>query len=210
MDRFTAHLPSGRATVGAALIVIAASGVLVAHRVASRPPTTRYVVAARDIPAGAVLTTDDLGTLAATLPAGVPSVPAADAGRLVGRAARTALGELDLIRPADVVASSRFVPPGSVEVPVQIDPARALSGAIRAGSRVDVLVTDPESEGTVVLARNVPVVAVGGGRSDGIGGVSGVRFRLAAPDADAATAIVDAAVRSQVTLVLPTTGPGDG
>ena len=211
LDRLTGRLPTGRATVGAVLIVLAATGVLVAHRAASQPPTTRYVVAARDVPAGQVLTADDLGTLAADLPTGVTSVAADRADQLIGQITRSPLGELDLVRPSDVVAAASFIPPGSVEVPVEIDAARALPGAIRSGSRVDVLSTDPDEDGTVVLARDVLVVDVGGDEdSEAIGGTGGVPFRLAAPDADAATAIVDAAVRSQVTLVLPTSADDDG
>ena len=38
------RLPTGRATVGAALIVIAAAGVFVAHRAANEPPSTDYIV----------------------------------------------------------------------------------------------------------------------------------------------------------------------
>jgi len=203
-SRGPGHLPGPRALTGAALIVVAAAGVLMAHRSASQPPTTRYVVAARDIPAGHALSPDDLGTLAADLPSGMPAVAATDASTLLGRVTRGAVSELDLLRPTDVVDAGRFTEPGSVEVPVQIDPARALDGAIRAGSRVDVLSTDPDAQGTTVLAREVPVVSVAGPSEDGIGGSPGLRVRLAAPDADAATAIVDAAVRSRITLVLPT------
>ena len=128
------------------------------------------------------------------------------------------MSELDLVRPGDLYQRGRFIQPGSVEVPVELDAARALPGALESGSRVDVLSTDPEAEGTVVLARRVRVVDVGDGEDGtGIGPSDGVRLRLAVPDQDTATAVVDAAVRSQLTLVLPSPDrpdpsrePGDG
>ncbi len=130
------------------------------------------------------------------------------------------MSELDLVRPGDLYQRGRFVQPGSVEVPVELDASRALTGALESGSRVDVLSTDPEAEGTVVLARRVRVVDAGDGEDGtgaGIGPSDGVRLRLAVPDQDTATAVVDAAVRSQLTLVLPSPDqpdpsrePGDG
>jgi hypothetical protein len=207
-DRRRNRLPGGRATAGAALIVIAAAGVLVAHRSASAPPDSRYVVVARDLEAGHVLARADLGTLAADLPSGVRAVPAAEAGALLGRVTRTSLSELDLIRPTDVVEPGRFTRPGSVEVPVAVDAARAPVGALRTGTRVDVLATDPEGEGTQVLATDVLVVGVDDDGEGAIGDSSGIRVRLAVDGADTATGVVDAAVRAQVTLVLPTPREG--
>jgi Flp pilus assembly protein CpaB len=210
--RYHGALPRPRALTGAALVVLAAAGVLVAHRTASEPPTTRYVVAARSIAAGHVLTGEDLGTMAAELPSGMAAVAASDATDLVGRVTRTSMSELDLVRPDDVLARGRFTVPGSVEVPVEVDAARALDGIVRSGSRVDVLSTDPDGQGTVALARDVLVVGVDAPSGDAIGDSSARRVRLAAPDATAASAIVDASVRSQLTLVLPTPveGPGRG
>jgi hypothetical protein len=207
-DRRRNRLPGGRATAGAALMVIAAAGVLVAHRSASAPPTSRYVVVAHDLDAGHVLGRADLGTLAADLPSGVRAVPAADADGLLGRVTRTSLSELDLIRPADVIESGRFTRPGSVEVPVAVDASRAPVGALRTGTRVDVLATDPEGDGTQVLATDVLVVGIADGGDGAIGDTSEVRVRLAVDGAETATDVVDAAVRAQLTLVLPTPREG--
>ena len=210
VDRVVRRLPSGRATVGALLVVVAAAGVLAAHRSAGGAPSTRYVVVARDVPAGRTLTGDDLGTLAMDLPPGVGAVRAADAAGLVGKVTTGPLHPLDLVRPGEVVEAGRALGPDTVEVPVTVDGDRSLAGAVHAGTRVDVLATDPDAPGTVVLARDVPVVAVGPEDDGAIGSGSGRQVRLAAPDDDTAVRIVDAGVRSQLTLVLPTAGGDDG
>lgn len=207
--RWADRLPSGRAALGATLVVLAAAGVLAAHRAAVRPTTTRFVVATREIPAGTRLRNDDLGTLPMDLPSGVPAVAADDAGSIVGTVTLHPLRPRELIRPGDVADSDRTPDAGSVEVPVEVDPARALGPSVNAGSRVDVLSTDPDGAGTAVIARDVLVVAADR-RSDAIGSSGGVRFRLAVPDATTATAVVDASVRSQLTLVLPNAGASRG
>jgi Flp pilus assembly protein CpaB len=196
--------------VGALLVVAAAAGVLATHRSAGAAPSTRYVVAAREVPAGRRLTRDDLGTLAIDLPDGVPAIAADDARAVVGEVATAALHPLDVVRPAELVPADRYLAPGAVEVPVTVDAARSLDDALHVGARVDVLATDPDATGTEVLARGVPVVAVASAEEGGIGAGDDRRVRLAAPDADTATRIVDAGVRSQLTLVLPRSGGGDG
>jgi Flp pilus assembly protein CpaB len=200
-------LPSGRAVVGSALVVIAAAGVLSAHRAAATPPTTRVVVVTRDVPAGAVLEAADLGTVAVDLPAGTGAVSGDDAQEVIGSVARHDLREMDLLRPSDTGRPGSDPAPGSVVVPVEIERARALADRVHPGARVDVLATDPDGTGTQVLASDVLVVAVDDA-DDSLGARGGVGFRLALADAGTATAVVDAAVRSQLTLVLPT-GPAD-
>jgi len=198
------RLPTGRATVGAALIVIAAAGVFVAHRAANEPPSTDYVVATRHVPAGHVLEADDLGALAIDLPAGVSAIPAAQATDLIGRASARPLDELDIVRPGDVLDDNRFGTAGSVELGVTLEAGQALGGALATGDVVDVLSTDPDGTGTELLAPGARVVAVSGSDGDEvIGASSTLAIRLSVADAAAAVAVVDAAVRSTVTLVMP-------
>ena len=80
---------------------------------------------------------------------------------------------------------------------------------VPALTRVDLLATDPDGAGTSVLATDVLVVAVDEG-DVGLGATDGTAVRLALTDADAAAAVVDASVRSQLTLVLPQPGTGTG
>jgi hypothetical protein len=189
------------------LVVTAVAGVLVAHRAASAPPTTRYVVAARDVTAGQVLRSEDLGLLAMELPDGVTAVPSLRATDLVGKVAAADLTELDLVRPTDV-DDGPVTTPGAVEVSVELDPSRTPPD-LRAGLVVTVLSTDP-SGGTRVLARRSVVTAVDEVVDRGIGGSDGLRVRLAAGDETEAAALVDAAVAAELTVVVPSGNGTDG
>lgn len=200
-------LPSGRSLIGGVLIAVAALGVLLAHRSASDPPSTRFVVAARDVPAGTTLSSEHLGLVAAELPAGTTAVPAAEVDQLIGRVTRVPITTMDLLRQRDVLEAGRFTSSTAVEVELDLPPAQALAGTIREGDRVDVLSTDGDGSGTVAVARDAVVtLAAGEGPDDGIGGLGTVRIRLSLADDAAAAAVVDAAVRTDVTLTLP--GPG--
>jgi hypothetical protein len=200
-------LPTGRALVGGALIATAVAAVLISNRSASQPPTTRYVVVTADIAPGDVLRAEQLGTVAAELPADLSVVAAEDAQGLVGRVARVALTSMDLVRPDDLYERGRFTPPASTEVALEMTPAAALIDTIRVGDRVDVLSTDPDGNGTVTIATGVPVSAVADPSDDGIGASGTVRVRLGLPDTATAAAVVDAAVRTEVSFTLPVAGP---
>lgn len=205
--RLRHRLPSNRAVVGGLLVTIAATGVFVAHRSAATPPTDRYVVLTRTVEPGAIVTGDDLGTVALDLPDGLGVVGAERIDEVVGRTAGVRLDELDLLRPQDLLDSGRFTGPGSVEVAIELGAARALEGTIAAGSIVDVLVTDPAGAGTSTAAAGVRVTGVEAPDGTGIGTGGTVVVRLALADAEGARAVVDAAIRAEVTLALP--APGD-
>jgi hypothetical protein len=79
---------------------------------------------------------------------------------------------------------------------------------------VDVLATDDERGLTELVVRGAVVVGApggdGGGGPESIGGPSGARVELAVADETVATALVDAAVRHELTLVVPTPGSARG
>jgi hypothetical protein len=202
-------LPTGRAVLGGVLVVTAATGVLVAHRAASEPPTTRFVVVTGDVAAGHPVAASDLGTIAAEVPAGVEVVRGEDADDLVGRVARVPLRSMDLLRPDDLYEAGRFTTTETTEVELDLPPGRALAGTLQVGDLVDVLSTDPDRSGTTTVAAGVPVSAVVDGDGTGIGTTGTVRVRIGLPDAVTAEAVVDAAVRSEVTLALPSPAMAD-
>ena len=197
------RLPTGRAVVGACLIVVAASGVLIAHRSASRPALDRYVVAVRSVEAGATLQADDLGTIALDLPSDVATVHADDATDLIGRVTTHSISTDELLRPSDTFDAGRFADPATIEVALDLPAANALQGVVSAGSVVDVLRTDPDQGSTEVLASGVRVSAVDAGTEGAIGSDSSARVLLAVSGVEAATALVDGARRAELTLVLP-------
>lgn len=195
------RLPSLRAAVGASLVLAAAAGVLSAHSTASRPPSTRYTVARADLPAGHRISAADLGVVAVDLPAGARSVPAARAEQLVGRTTAVALRRLDLLRPADLLPRSWGGTEGVV-VPLDVETARSPGSALRPGAVVTVLATDPDTAGTITVAPAATVVGVDTtDESLGTSTTRHVRLRVGTPSA--AAGLVDAAVRSTITLTVP-------
>lgn len=197
----THRLPSLRAAVGASLVLAAAAGVLSAHASASRPPSTRYTVARSHLPAGHRIAASDLGVVAVDLPAGARSVPAARAEQLVGRTTAVALRPLDLLRPADLLPRSWSRTEGVV-VPLEVETARLPGAALRPGAVVTVLATDPDTAGTITVAPAATVIGVDAtDESLGTSTTRHVRLRVAAPSA--AAGLVDAAVRSTITLTVP-------
>lgn len=197
------RLPTSRAVLGGILVTVAAAGVLIAHREASAPPRSRYVVMTRAVDAGEVVTSDDLGTIALDLPAELQVVPAADVDQLTGRRARTRLSELDILRPDDLFEAGRFADPTTVEVAIELSPARALIGSVEVGSVVDILSTDPSSTGTSTVASSVAVTGLDAPDLTGIGTDGVVVARLAVADSTVAEAVTDAAVRTEVSFALP-------
>lgn len=196
------RLPSGRALIGALLVVAAAAGVLMSHRSATQPAPHRYLVPARDLPAGRSISTDDLGAIAVDLPAELGALPVEQVDEVIGRVLRHDVAVSELLRPGDLFEPGRFRTPGRVEVALDLPPARALSGTIGVGDRVDVLVTDPSAAGTATLTR-ATVEAIGSDDDGGIGVASNARVRLSVHDSATAELLVDAAVRSELTLALP-------
>lgn len=201
--------------MGAALVATAAVGVLVAHRSASSVPERRYVVATRELPAGTTIRADDLGTVAADLPDDVSAVPEEDVDQVIGRVARSGMAPMDLVRSGDVFEPGRFATTDTVEIALDLSPAAALLGTLREGDLVDVLSTDLDGSGTSAVATGAAVTDAGGTTGDpddaaGIGTSGAIRVRLALPDDAVARAVIDAAVRTEVTLALPSPARTDG
>ncbi len=167
------------------------------------------MVAVREVPAGSPLSAADLGTVTAEIPDDLNTIDKADADDLIGRTTRVALRPMDLVRDGDVFESGRFGPDATNELVLDLPPAAAMHGALEAGDRVTVLSTDPDSTGTSTVATGVLVTSVQGDDDDAIGVDGGIRVRVGVADVATAEAIVDAAVRTDVTLVLPAPGPNE-
>lgn len=151
--------------------VLAGVAALAAVRAVAPPPpeTVEVLLAARDLPAGTVLTDDDL-TLrpfpSALLPTGTAE---AAAGRVL--AAPLARGEVvtdvRLVGPALAEAQ-----PGDTVVPVRL-PDPGMAALLRPGDEVDLLATDPGTGETSLVAAAVTVLATPTGVPAGPGGAGG-------------------------------------
>ena len=193
-----------RVVVGVALVSAAAAMVLVAHRSADRPPRDRWLVTVAEVAEGTPLRREHLGSAAIELPRGVQAVPVADLPDVLGRVAGRPLAQGALLTSEDLLARGRFEGGTGIEVALTFDADRWPESGLELGDRLEVLSTDPQGTGTRSLVSGARLVAVERGDEGSDLGASGGRLvRLAVPDLDAATALVDASVREELTVVVP-------
>jgi Flp pilus assembly protein CpaB len=141
------------------LAALCAAGAVLAGLHALRPPpgpTVTVLVAARDLPFGAVLADHDL--VPRTYPAGL--APAGSAPDALGRTLAAP------VRAGEPVTDVRLVGPsvldgypGRVAVPVRITDAAA-AALLRPGDRVDLVAADPRRGTASYVAVGVPVIAI--------------------------------------------------
>jgi len=163
------------------------------------PPTVDALVAARDLPAGAVLAEDDLMSVALppdTVPAGVLT----DTGDATGAILAAAL------RAGEPVTDVRLVGPGlanaatgTVAVPVRLSDA-AQVGLLAVGDEIDLLATDPEARITETVASGALVLAVPDVKQDAPDAITGRLVVLGIP-ASTVVEVTAAAVTAFVTYV---------
>ncbi len=190
--------------VAAGLLVLAALGLALRPPPAGSPvagsdPVSVVVVSAADLPAGTVLTADDVVATefpGVRAPAG--TVPAAD--ELVGRtlAAPVRRGEpvtdVRLVGPALWAA----VPAGQVAAPVRLADL-GVAALLRPGDRVDVLASRPDAPVQVVAADALVLTA--GPVSPGADDTAAGLLVLAVP-AVTASALAAAATDAALTVTL--------
>jgi len=122
-------------------------------------PVELVLFAARDVPAGTTLSTDDLVTrplARAAVPAGILR----DAGQAAGRPVAGPLRRGEPLTDVRLLGAGLLRAGGEVAVPVRLaEPA--IAAVLRAGDRVDVLVASPEGgELARAVASDVLVLAV--------------------------------------------------
>ena len=159
-------------------------------------PTVDVVVAARDLPAGARLTADDL-TTASYVPSAAPAglVPDA-AGRLLASPLTTGepVTEVRLVGPLLTEGE-----PDLVAVPVRL-PDSGMVGLLEVGDQIDLVAVDPQDGGAGQVAGDVRVLAIPSVEVDPPGGSTMPgRLVVVGAAADEVDAISGAAVTSFVT-----------
>ncbi|MFC7404806.1 SAF domain-containing protein [Georgenia alba] len=194
----------------AAVCLAAAVAVALETLRPSPPPSEPVVVVSRDLPAGTVLTQQDLAVRRLPADAYPPSVVrdvTAAAGRplALGVAAGTAVLPTMLTGPG-LGASA---PPGTVVVPVPVAD-EATAQLARPGQRVDLVAAAADATGApgdaTVVARDVVVLAVlePGGDGGILGDTSGAtRHLYVAADERDATVLVGSGAWAPLRAVLP-------
>ncbi len=174
-----------------AALFAAAAVVAGLHEV--RPPPPHLVpvpVAARDLPAGTTLGSDDVVTTlfaAGTSPAGLVR----DAvGRVLAAPVRAGEPVTD-VRLVGAALAAAY--PDAVAVPVRL-PDAAMASLLRVGDRIDLVAADPQGSTAHVVASDVIVVALPAVDDAAIAsGLPGRLVVVAAPEA-ARVALAQAAV----------------
>ena len=184
-----------RRLLAAALAAVAVATGL--HAATAPPPATmRVLVAARDLPSGAVLAAADLRTVGFA-PGSVPSGAVADpAGRTLAAPLRAGepVTDVRLVGPA---LTDGY--PGLAAVPVRL-PDAAMADLLTVGDRVDLVSADPQGGAATLVASDVPVLALPPGEGEvGATGLSGRLVVVGAPPGDVPR-IADASVRTFLTV----------
>jgi len=122
----------------------------------------QVVLVVAPVPAGAIVTSADLGTASVAAGPGIAVIPARQLQQVIGLVAATAL------RPGTLLAASELTTaeppgPGQVLVPVAVKPSVLPAGGLAPGDRVLVVATPVAggASGTstaVILTRPVPAV----------------------------------------------------
>lgn len=194
---------SGRALLGAALVVAAVLALYVAWVRATSGGTLTVLVAARPLDPGHAITDGDLRAVqlraAGDELRGVFSDPAV----LIGATTLGPIGEGELVQAAALV--KKAAGPQSMEIGLSLDLDEAVGGVLRAGDLVDVYETDVDRAvdrpRARLLASGVPVVWT---RGVDLSGSSSIDLIVGVGDRETASAVVAAAAQDQVALVRST------
>jgi Flp pilus assembly protein CpaB len=180
----------------AALLTAIAVGTGLHAATAPPPAEVRVLVAARDLPSGAVLGSGDLRAVGFA-PGSVPDGAVADpAGRTLAAPLRAGepVTDVRLVGPS---LTDGY--PGLAAVPVRL-PDAAMAGLLTVGDRVDLVSADPQGGPATLVASDVPVLALPAGDGEvGAAGLTGRLVVVGAPPAEVPR-IADASVRTFLTV----------
>lgn len=197
-------LPGGRAVAGALLVTLALVGTFSAWARASTGPTTLYVVAARDVSAGATITRADLELVALDL--GSSGRRAfTDVTPLVGSIATAPLAQGEVVQASHVVHGRAG---GGVEISIPVAAARAVGGRLLPGDRVDVAATYGTGADafTHYVVRGATVIEIDR-PSRGLGADGTEVVTIEVPDPADALAVSHAFTAGEISLVRTTGRP---
>lgn len=202
---------NARVGLGSVLFLIALVGGQ--RMISDARSLTPVWVAARDMPAGAVIADGDLVTKDVRLPADVMTAYAGMSTPLVGSTVVEPLSTGEMV-PLSAVATAPSMVEGRI-LTIPLGDIGAVTGDIRVGDRVDILATfdggeERSATHTIVPAAEVVNVIRSGGFVSEEGIVSGISVRVSASDASRlAFAVRNAEIDLAVVTGQPTqTVPG--
>jgi len=165
---------------------------------AHAPDVIAVAVSARDLPAGTILASGDLGV--AGLPvAATPAGTVADPAQLVRRVLAGSVRAGEPITDARLVGPglTALLPDGQVAAPVRLADL-AIAALVRTGDRIDVLASPPGAAAAEVVAGGALVLA-----ATGAGEESSAGLLLIAVDGPTAARLAAAATTATLTVNLP-------
>lgn len=190
-----------RLAVGAVLVAVAVGANVLVYTNLDRRVAVLQVV--RDVPAGSVIGPDDVRTVQVAADASVRTIPADEAGRVVGSHARVRLVSGSLV-VAESIQADPLVAPGSAVVAVQVTDG-ALPVGLRERSRVQLVIPPArgvEGEPVLVEARAVGLPS----EPQSVSGRVALSVEVAAGEAPVVAASDDV----RVVLLEPTVDPAAG
>jgi Flp pilus assembly protein CpaB len=209
MPRFRRPRSPVHAARQVAAALLTALALVLALRPAPAPPaaggagSVPVAVAARDLPAGTVLTAADL-TTARYPPDVAPVGVTGDAEQLRSKVLAGSVRAHEPITDARLVGPglTSLLPQGQVAAPVRLADL-AVAALVHTGDRVDVLATVADASGAgppaaEVVAEGALVVAATGGDEE-----AGAGLLLLAVDDETAARLAAAATASTLTVTLP-------
>lgn len=139
------------ALVGAGVLASTAIYSATSHR-------APVLVAEANVPAGALITAGDVGTVSVSVGAGVQVIPASQMSQVVGQVAGTTLHP-GMLLTASELATRRPPAAGQVLVPLPVRPAALPASGLRPGDRV-LIVATPGAQGQAGSASAAPALSV--------------------------------------------------
>jgi hypothetical protein len=122
-------------------VAMAGAGVLVSAAVyGSADHRSAVVMVTQPVPAGAVISSADLGTASVSVGAGIRVIPAVQLAQAVGEIAAVALRPATLLAPADLT-TAQPPGPGQVLVPAPVKPSALPASGLFPGDHVLVVAT---------------------------------------------------------------------
>jgi hypothetical protein len=153
-----ASLPTGRAAIGGLLVVLAGMGLYLASVRATSTPTATYVVAARDLNEGQILTEGDLATVLGEANTAISANSFTAKTPLIGAVVLGPISAGELIQGSIVQRGGLSLREMSFPVPR----TQALNGSLDAGDRIDVVSVGSTDQASTILS-DVKVTNVSGG-----------------------------------------------